>query len=99
EHLALRVPLREQQAELATTGKPVDAAEVLARGVTDIRGALYDSSVTQILTMGLEAVYQGLGFSRAIVFVRNPVQQKGTAHMCVGAVMLEHMATLSFDET
>ncbi|MFI4940530.1 MAG: HDOD domain-containing protein, partial [Burkholderiales bacterium] len=52
-------------------GKPVDAAQLLTRGVTELRGAIPNASVTQLMTMALETVFKGLGFSRSIIFLRN----------------------------
>jgi HD-like signal output (HDOD) protein len=52
-------------------GKPANAAELLARGVTDVRGAMHNSNTTQLMTMALETVFKGLGLSRAVAFVRN----------------------------
>src|SRR5690606_24261315 len=59
EHGVLRVRRREAEALESEVGKPADAASVLARGVADMRGAMEGSSAGQVMTMGLETVYQG----------------------------------------
>lgn len=80
------------------TGKPEDAALILARGVEDVRGAMQSASITQILTMALETVYQGLGFSRAIAFLRNQERQQYSARMCFGDGVQELLPHLVFGD-
>jgi HD-like signal output (HDOD) protein len=52
-------------------GKPPESVQLLKRGVTDLREAMNTANARQLLTIALETVYRGLGFSRAIAFVRN----------------------------
>lgn len=80
------------------TGKPVDAASILARGVADIRGVLDSASAGQLMSMALETVYQGLGFSRAIAFLRDPEQARYVAHMCFGEAAQELLPRLVFGD-
>lgn len=79
-------------------GKPVDAIQILARGVEDVRGAMKSASTTQLLTMALETVYQGLGFSRAIAFLRNQERQHYNARMCFGDDVQELLPRLVFGD-
>ena len=55
----------------APAGKPANAAQLLTRGVIDMRGAVQSASSAQLLAMALETVFKGLGFDRAIAFMRN----------------------------
>jgi len=79
-------------------GKPVDAAVILARGVADIRDVVQSVSAGQLMSMALETVYQGLGFSRAIAFVRDQEQSRYAAHMCFGDGVQELLPRLIFSD-
>jgi len=97
-HIALRVRRREAEKPEPELGKPADAAAVLARGVADLRGALESSSAVQIMTMGLETVYQGMRFSRAAVFLRYPAEQRYSALMSFGEGIQSPMEMLTFGD-
>lgn len=86
----------ETRVAAPVTGKPADAAVILARGVADMRGALQSASTGQLMSMALETVYQGLGFSRAIAFVRNQEKSQYGADMCFGDGMQELLPRLVF---
>lgn len=88
----------KRRAEMPPAGKPADAAAILARGVADMREAAQKSSYSQLLTMALETVYQGLGFSRAIAFMRNHETAQYTARMCFGEGLQELAPRLQFDD-
>jgi HD-like signal output (HDOD) protein len=79
-------------------GKPADAITILTRGVTDIRGAMKSASAGQLLTMALETVYQGLGFSRAIVFLHDREKAQYRARMCFGGGVQELLSRLTFGD-
>lgn len=79
-------------------GKPADAAAILARGVADMRDASPGTSVGQLMTMGLETVYKGLGFSRAIAFMHSHEQARYAARMCFGQGVQEVFSRLMFDD-
>ena len=85
-------------ASVPPAGKPGDAAAILARGVADIRGAMQSASTSQLLTMALETVYQGLGFTRTIAFLRNQDRQQYSARMCFGDGLQELMPCLVFGD-
>ncbi|HEY4541977.1 MAG TPA: HDOD domain-containing protein [Noviherbaspirillum sp.] len=97
---ALRVALREADppAPVPAVGKPDDAAQVLAHGVADMRGASESTSAVQLMTMALESVYQGLRFSRALAFVRHPAEQIYAAQMSFGSGVQEQLGKLSFSD-
>lgn len=61
----------------APSVKPHDAVMILTRGVTDMHGVSNSATAYQLLTMALETIYQGLGLSRAIFFLRNGSGNEG----------------------
>jgi len=79
-------------------GKPTDAAQQLALGVIDMRSAIQKSNTTQLLTMGLEIVFKGLGFSRAIAFVRNKDRHQYYASKCFGEGTQDLLEKLAFPD-
>lgn len=97
ETAVLRVNRRASEQSELPKGKPAEAAQLLARGVADMRGAL-DASAMQLITMGLETVYQGLCFSRALAFLHHPAEQVFTARMGFGAGVQEQLPSLTFGD-
>lgn len=81
-----------------STCKPPDAVMILTRGVADMRGVSQSASTRQLMTMALETVYQGLGLSRVIAFLRNHDEAKYIARMCFGPNLQELMPRLTFDD-
>jgi HD-like signal output (HDOD) protein len=79
-------------------GKPSNAAQILTRGVSDMRDAVNSASSGQLMTMALETVYKGLGLSRAIAFFRRSEEEKYRAQMCFGDGVQELMPRLSFSD-
>ena len=79
-------------------GKPFDAAHLLARGVADMRGAAASASTSQLLTMALETVFKGLGFTRTIAFLRNPDEARYEARLLLGEGVQELASRLVFDD-
>ena len=87
-----------EAAVAAPLGKPADAAQILARGVADMRGAASSASTSQLLTMALETVFKGLGFSRTIAFLRNPDQERYVARLVFGDGLQELASKLAFGD-
>ncbi|HYD94258.1 MAG TPA: HDOD domain-containing protein [Noviherbaspirillum sp.] len=81
-----------------TAGKPGDAAGILARGAVDMRDALQSASLAQILSMGLETIFQGLGFSRVIAFLRDQEQSRYAAQMSLGEGVQDLLPRLVFGD-
>ena len=79
-------------------GKPFDAAQRLAHGVADMRSAAASASTAQLLTMALETVFKGLGFSRTMVFLRNPDESRYVARLLLGEATQEVASRLSFED-
>jgi HD-like signal output (HDOD) protein len=82
----------------APLGKPPEALNILARGIADMRNQGHSASSGHLLTMALETVYQGLGLSRAIAFLRNHDEGKYTARMCFGERTEELLPRLVFTD-
>jgi HD-like signal output (HDOD) protein len=89
---------RDTDPLVSLTGKPADAASILMRGVADMRGVLQTANVAQLMSMALETVFQGLGFSRAIAFLRDQEQRSYIANMCFGEGSQELLPRLTFDD-
>ncbi|GAC1406382.1 MAG: HDOD domain-containing protein [Burkholderiaceae bacterium] len=79
-------------------GKPADAAQILARGVADMRNVVDTASTAQLLTMALETVFKGLGFTRTVAFVRNPGEGRYAARLMFGDGVQELASRLAFDD-
>lgn len=82
----------------AAPGKPAEALNILTRGIADMRNQGNSASTGHLMTMALETVYQGLGLSRAIAFLRNHDEGKYTARMCFGERTEELLSRLVFTD-
>ena len=76
----------EQKAEQAASlkGKPADSAEILKRGVDDMREIINTVSIGQLMAMSLETVYKGLGLHHAVAFLHNVEEKNYAARLCLG---------------
>jgi len=79
-------------------GKPANAAELLAHGVADVRGAMQNSNTTQLMTIALETVFKGLGLSRALAFVRNSERHLYLVRMGFGEGTHDLIDNLNFPD-
>jgi HD-like signal output (HDOD) protein len=79
-------------------GKPADAAQLLTRGVTELREAIPNASVAQLMTMALETVFKGLGFSRSIIFLRDTEHNHYAARIGFGDNTQEMLGELMFSD-
>lgn len=82
----------------AMSGKPADAASILARGVADMRGVVQTATASQFMSMALETVYQGLAFTRVVAFLRDAEHSTYAAHMCLGEGGQELLSRLVFSD-
>jgi HD-like signal output (HDOD) protein len=85
-------------AALAVTGKPVDAAKLLARGVADLRELSLTSSNAQLMILALEVLFKSLGFSHGALFQRIPKEGRYQARMCLGGKLQDIAARLTFED-
>lgn len=80
-------------------GKPADSIKILKRGVGDMGdGVAATTNTGQLMTVALETVYQGLGLSRAIAFLRNHDEGKYIARMSFGEGAEELLPRLRFND-
>lgn len=101
DNAAVAAPSRssaERQDLQHQGGKPAESVEILTRGVADMRGAAKSASTGQLLTMALEIVYQGLGFSRAVVFLHDRDKGQYNARMCFGDGVQELLSRMAFGD-
>jgi len=80
------------------SGKSIDAAHRLLRGVNDMRGAAAAASTAQLLTMALETVFKGLGFSRTVAFLRNANTGRYVPRLALGEGIQELLPQLAFED-
>ncbi len=84
----------------ASAALPEPAAPgILQQGVIDMRGIVDSATPSQMITMGLETLYQGFGFKRAIVFLRTIKAAKYSARMGFGAGVSALIPQLVFSDT
>jgi hypothetical protein len=91
-------PEPDPKSEPQPFGKPLDATTILARGAADVRDASAGTDISQLITMTLEAVHQGLGFRRTIAFLRNQERSQYAARMYFGSGIQELLPRLVFDD-
>jgi HD-like signal output (HDOD) protein len=95
---AVQVDADSVSVSRTSLGKPADSIQILRRGVTDMRNQGMSASTGQLMTMALETVYQGLGLSRAVAFLRNHDEGKYIARMCFGEKTQELLPRLLFND-
>lgn len=81
-----------------SSGKPAESVQLLKRGVNDLREATHTANARQLLAIALETVYQGLGFTRAIAFVRNNERHQYVVRMGFGEGMPAMLDKLWFPD-
>jgi HD-like signal output (HDOD) protein len=90
--------VEEAPPEVPAPGKPADSIKILERGVTDLQNQGMSVSTGQLLTIALETVYQGLGLSRAVAFLRHHDEGKYIARMGFGEGTQELLPRLLFND-
>jgi HD-like signal output (HDOD) protein len=85
-------------AAVAATGKPVDAAQLLQRGVADLRELSLTSSNAQLMIVALEVLFKSLGFSHGALFQRIPKEGRYQARMCLGGKLQDIASRLTFED-
>jgi HD-like signal output (HDOD) protein len=102
EHAALMRNARrvgdEKPEPMPLAGKPSDAVQILSRGVSDLRDAVLTASTSQLISMALETVHQGLGFSRSVAFLRSREKQAYIARLSFGDVGADTMRRMMFND-
>jgi HD-like signal output (HDOD) protein len=94
----LSKPLEKQERIAAAQRQRAAGAQLLIDGIADMReaGAVNPS---QMVSMALETVQQGLVFSRAFAFLHNRRDRRYIARIGIGADATAMLPALSFDDT
>ncbi len=82
----------------AATGKPVNAAQLLVRGVADLRELSLTSTNAQLMILALEVLFKSLGFSHGALFQRIPKDGRYQARMCLGGKLQDIASRLTFED-
>lgn len=75
-----------------------DGVRLLVSGVADMHAAADAARPAEMLSMALETLYQGLGFTRAVAFLRQPRAGRYTATMGFGPGMEQLLPALTLDD-
>ncbi|MGZ8290018.1 MAG: HDOD domain-containing protein [Telluria sp.] len=96
----LAKPAEKRARAAASTRLRAEGNKILISGVADMRDAAATSnaSPSQMMSMALETVYQGLSFSHAIAFLRNRREKKYNAKMGFGDGVSDMIPRLRFDD-
>ena len=90
--------IRKEPGKSPVGGKPADSVQLLKRGVSDLREAINFSNAKQLLSIALETVYQGLGFTRTIAFVRNSDRHQYVVRLGFGEGIADMLDKLWFPD-
>lgn len=75
-----------------------EAGRLLLSGMADMRDVAATARPSQMMSMALETVYQGLGFSRALAFLRNRREQTYVAKMGFGPGVRLLIPNMTFED-
>ena len=90
---------RTEADKAALGGKPPDSVQILRRGVIDLREAISTANAKQLMTIALETVYKGLGFTRTMAFMRNTDRHQYMVRLGFGDGMPDILDKLWFPDT
>jgi len=91
--------IRGEADKGAIGGKPSDSVQQLRRGVIDLREAMNTANAKQLMTIALETVYKGLGFTRTMAFMRNTDRHQYMVRLGFGEGMPDILDKLWFPDT
>jgi HD-like signal output (HDOD) protein len=94
----LSKPEERQARALASTRLRAEGNRILINGLADMRGAVNTATSSQMVSMALETVFNGLDFTRAITFVRNRKTRKYCARMSLGQDVGALLPLMEFGE-
>jgi HD-like signal output (HDOD) protein len=94
----LSKPAERRARALASTRKRAEGNRVLSSGVAEMRDLPAGASPGQMMSMALETVFQGLSFTRAVVFLRNRRDGNYSAKMSFGEGVRELLPSMVFDD-
>ncbi|HJV51555.1 MAG TPA: HDOD domain-containing protein [Noviherbaspirillum sp.] len=88
----------EKRSRRAAALAEATAPGILLQGVIEMRAIAHSASPSQMMTLGLETLYQGLNFRRAIAFLRNVKEAKYSARLGFGAGVSALIPHLMFND-
>jgi HD-like signal output (HDOD) protein len=91
-------PALRRARELAATHLRAEGNQILRAGVADMSDALATATPSQMMSIALETVYQGLSLTRAVAFLRNRRDRKYRAKLGFGDGVAERLAQMAFDD-
>jgi len=92
-------PEEKRARELADSRQRAAGNRVLKSGVAELREALAHASSGQMMSMALETIHQGLGFSRAFAFMRASRERRYIARIGLGQGARALLPELWFSDT
>jgi HD-like signal output (HDOD) protein len=95
----LSKPLEKQERIAAAQRQRAAGAQLLIDGIADMREAGAAITPSQMVSMALETVQQGLVFSRAFAFLHNRRDRRYIARLGIGADAKAMLPALAFDDT
>jgi HD-like signal output (HDOD) protein len=94
----LAKPAEKRARAAAATRERAEGNKVLLSGVADLRDAGPTASPSQMISMALEVVHQGLSFTRAFAFLRNRREGCYSAKIGFGEGAKSMLPNLVFDD-
>jgi transcriptional regulator with GAF, ATPase, and Fis domain len=94
----LSKPEERHARALASTRLRAEGNRILISGLADMRDAVNTASSSQMVSMALETVFNGLDFTRAITFVRNRKTRNYVARMSLGKDVGALLPLMEFSE-
>lgn len=94
----LSKPAERRARQLASTRMRAEGNRLLVSGMADMRGMLDSATPGQMVSMGLETLYQGFDFARAVAFMRYPKERKYRARIGLGEQATDKLALMEFGE-
>jgi HD-like signal output (HDOD) protein len=92
------VKVEKRKPRLPPPRDPALAAQILARGVADMRDVSASVNSTQLMTMGLEAIHQGLTLQKSVVFLRNSARHEYRGRIYLGSGLQEILPQLALND-
>jgi len=94
----LSKPEERRAKALASTRLRAEGNRILIDGLADMRGAVDTATSSQMVSMALETVFNGLDFTHAITFVRSRKTGKYRARMSLGEDISALLPLMEFSE-
>lgn len=94
----LAKPLEKRAQQALASRKRLAGNKILMSGVADMRDAGPDASASQMVSMALETMHNGLSFTRSFAFLRNRREGKYSARIGFGEGAKALLPGLTFND-